>query len=88
MKVSKSLEKWEIDEIEMAVQAICVCTVSINGDTDSSKWKDFILDNLDPTEFETLSNLIKDIGDEFVKKNKILSMNMKPSSIVEDDHSL
>ena len=72
----------------MAVQAICVCTISINGDNDSSKWKDFILDNLDSIEFEKLSSLIKDIGDEFIKKNKTLSMNTKHSSIEENDHSV
>ena len=63
----------------MAVETSCAMLVSINDITDKSKFFDFIMDELEPSEMTELSEKVMDVVNGFVKKNENLSTNTKLS---------
>jgi len=79
MILSKKLDAWEIDEIAMAVETISLMLISINDITDKTKFKDFIFDELEPSEMTELSEKAMETINGFVKKNENLSTNTQHS---------
>lgn len=85
VKMRQSLEITDIQqewkgELQTAIKMITVMLISINWDTESSKFYDFILDEITPEEFKILSKAVEKIVYWFVKKKVTSSSNTKHSS--------
>lgn len=75
-------------EMETSVKMIAIMLISINWDTDSTKFFDFILDQVDPEEFRILSEKVWAIAKGLSsKKKKTSSSNTNPSSEHESETS-
>lgn len=79
MQLGKRHENGDIDEIDMALGTIAGLLISINSDTDSTKFIDWMKDNLETSEMTELSEAVMEIVNSFVKKNENSPTNTKLS---------
>lgn len=84
-KISEQFVKKEIDEATMWILSLLSMIESVNGTIISSDW---LLDNLDISEFTELSKIISEKINEFsLKKKNDLNTNTKLSWTAESETS-
>lgn len=85
-KVEKQKELW-LTEIEALSMLLSILLISIDGNTDKSTFKDFILDNFWIDELSECSTIVMEIMGKSEKKSQTLSTNTNSSSWTESENS-